>query len=61
MKARTYYFCSTHMTFSHDCQLITQHEGDDLKKLAETWARTNGYQHVYVYDMNHNFVWSYDF
>ena len=49
------------MTFSHDCQLITQHEGDDLKKLAKMWARTNGYQHVYVYDMNHNFVWSYDF
>lgn len=58
---KSYYFCNTHMGFASGCQVITLHDGDKMDKVAEVWAKTNGYKTVYVYDMNHNFVWSYNF
>lgn len=58
---KRYYFCNTHMAFARGCQVITLHTGDKMEKVAETWAKINGYKSVYVYDMNHNFVWSYNF
>ncbi len=58
---KSYYFCNTHMAFSHDCQIVNVYECDNMEKMAKQWALTNGYKTVYVYDMNHNFVWSYSF
>jgi len=58
---RSYYFCNTHMNFASGCQVITLHDGDKMEKVAEVWAKGNGYKAVYVYDMDHNFVWSYNF
>ena len=58
---RSYYFCNTHMGFASGCQVITLHDGDKMDAVARRWAETNGYKTVYVYDMNHNFVWSYNF
>lgn len=58
---KNYYFCNTHMAFARGCQVITLHPGDKMDKVAGQWAKSNGYKTVYVYDMNHNFVWSYNF
>ena len=56
-----YYFCNTHMAFSHDCQVVTIRKGDNIAKVAEQWAKTNGYKTVYVYTMNHDLLWTYNF
>lgn len=47
---RSYYFCNTHMGFASGCQVITLHDGDKMDKVAEVWAKTNGYKTVYVYN-----------
>lgn len=57
---RYYYFCNTHMTFASGCQVIAIHNGDNLEKVAKLWAKTNGYEHVFVYDMEYNLVWTYN-
>ena len=48
------------MGFASGCQVITLHDGDKMDAVAKQWAKTNGYKTVYVYDMSHNFVWSYN-
>ena len=45
----------------HLLDKITLHDGDKMDNVAEVWAKANGYKTVYVYDMDHNFVWSYEF
>ena len=47
------------MNFADNCQVVSINKGDDLYKTAELWAKTNGYESVYVYDMEHRFVWSF--
>lgn len=60
MKKKYYYFCETHMTFSTGCQIVGIGAGDNIASVARLWGKTNGYKHVYVYDMHHNLVWDYD-
>lgn len=58
---KSYYFCNTHMAFASGRQVVRVRKGEDIKKIAEQWAKTNGYKCVYVYTMDHDFIWSYDF
>lgn len=48
------------MNFADNCQVVSINKGDDLHKTAELWAKTNGYKSVYVYDMEHRFVWNFN-
>ena len=32
----------------------------NIKKTAEIWGKTNGYNKVFVYDLDHNFVAEYE-
>jgi len=56
-----YYFCNTHMAFASGCQVIPIRKGDNIQKVAEQWAKTNGYKTVYVYTMDHDLLWTYNF
>lgn len=51
-----YYFCAKENCFSHDCQIV---KVDDLEKCAKQWKETNGYEHVYVYNMNYDYITNY--
>ena len=53
-----YYFCAHEGIFGQGCQIISV-EGANLPQTAKQWKETNGYESVYVYDMNHKFVWSF--
>ena len=54
-----HYFCAHPETFNRDCQVIKLKEGDVLWKVAIQWMKANGYRHVYVYDMEHRYVWDF--
>lgn len=55
-----YYFCAYLHTFDKGCQLVSVDTcADSLRKTAALWKKTNGYENVYVYDINHNFVWNF--
>jgi hypothetical protein len=55
-----YYFCAYPHTFDKGCQVVSVDKGaGSLRKTAALWKKTNGYKNVYVYDMNHNFVWNF--
>jgi hypothetical protein len=55
-----YYFCAHQYVFGRDCQIVNVDSGPaSLRKSAALWKKVNGYTDVYVYDMNHRFVWNF--
>jgi len=52
-----YYYFSAHKDrFDRDCQVIFLPKGNDLALTAKIWARTNGYNEVFVYNMEHRLI-----
>lgn len=60
MAKTSYYFCARPGAFNRDCQIIQIGPADSLTQTALRWAQTNGYDKVYVYDMNHQQVTKYE-
>lgn len=60
MAKTSYYFCARPGAFNRDCQIIQIGPADSLTQTALRWAQTNGYDNVYVYDMNHQPVTKYE-
>ena len=56
---RNLYFCAYPYAFDKGCQIVTLEKGAKLYKVAELWAKGNGYSHVYVYNMNHDYIWDF--
>jgi hypothetical protein len=57
---RYVYFCAHPYVFGRDCQIVSIDKGEDsLRKTALLWKKTNGYANVYVYNMNHEFIWNF--
>jgi len=52
------YFCAYPDTFDKNCQII-EFDGIELWKEAYQWMKTNGYNHVYIYDMEYRYVWDF--
>ena len=55
-----YYFCAYAHTFNKGCQIVfVDRLPDALRKTADLWKKTNGYNRVFVYDMDHNYIWDF--
>ena len=54
-----YYFTSIKYHFACGAQ-ICEVWGDAIEKAAKRWGKCNGYDKVYVYDLDHNFVGEYE-
>ena len=54
------YLCAKEGVFGKDCQMTSVAKGEDLALIAQQWAAVNGYDNVYVYDINHRFMFSTD-
>jgi hypothetical protein len=52
---KKYYYFTPVRGFFRLAQICTVYN-DAIKKNAELWKNTNGFSHVYVYDLNHNFI-----
>ena len=57
---KNHYFCAFPGVFDRGCQVIPLRGDDVLWKVAERWMKANGYRNCYVYDSNHDFVWSFN-
>lgn len=54
-----YYFTSIKYHFACGSQICAVYDGE-IEKTAKLWGQTNGYEKVYVYDLDHTFVGEYD-
>ena len=55
-----FYLCAKEGVFGKDCQITSVAKGDDLALIAQRWGAVNGYDNVFVFNINHQFMFSTD-
>jgi hypothetical protein len=58
-KKKYYYFCAYKDRFDMGASVVEMDSDGHIKTNANAWKASNGYDRVFVYDMNHSYIGQY--